>query len=353
MMNTRHNELKSNDLAHWLEGFLVKVQPYFPVALGAAVVIIAVGVVWSTFSGSQNARSGQAWSSLFDGMSNESALEQVAEDYPGTRAAAWALHTRATRELMTASSELFTDRELAEKNLNDAISGFKKALELAGNDRLLLSRVNFGLAQAFEARFDLDEARKHYQDVLNADPDGPLTEMVTRQLAMLDDKKIRDFYGWFKDQEPEPPAPPSGLTPPTQPLSPLSGDLPDLSDLPDLGPLPDLKSPEKDSATDTPKATPDDASESATKPEGSTDIYSKGAAETPTTDPPTTDPPTTDPPTTDPPTTDPPPAEAPKTDPPAAETPKTDPPKSDTGGDANPAGRSPAPTPEASGADGQ
>ena len=139
-MNTRHSELKSNELAHWLDDHLSQIKPYVPAILVGGGLVVVLLLAWTFYAGQKNARMAAAWGGVISGLGNESELEQVVEKYPGTSAAAWASYAQGIGDLMQGSNLLFTDREDSEKRLNQAAKKFQSAIDGAGNDQLLISR---------------------------------------------------------------------------------------------------------------------------------------------------------------------------------------------------------------------
>ena len=229
-MNSRQNDLKSNDLLSWLQEYGESARPHLKTALVVVGILLVIAAGWSMFSSSRSASQGEAWGSLFRGLTNESALVQVNEDHPGSPAAAWAYHVQAMSEFMpAATTEQWRDRESAQRGFEAAIENFQKAVDAAQGDKLLLARAHFYMGQAYEATFDLENARTHYQLSLASEPDGAVSEMATRQLAVLGDPDTQEFYTWYSQQSVGVPAPPS-TTPPS--ISTLPGG-PSLNDLPD------------------------------------------------------------------------------------------------------------------------
>ncbi|MEM8607152.1 MAG: tetratricopeptide repeat protein [Myxococcota bacterium] len=118
-------------------------------AAGGVLVVAAIGIGWSTFSGKKNAEAGSQLaavvdSNIYDDAELASAYAAVADDHPGTVAATWAL--------IGEGRALYGEGKYA-----DAREKYQTALE--GTDDEVLQWVALeGIAYTFEAEQAYDEA---------------------------------------------------------------------------------------------------------------------------------------------------------------------------------------------------
>ena len=209
MKTERRHELAKNDLADWLGERIEALRPYsgaVSASVLAAAVLIFAGVVWYQ---KREATASQAWEEYFSALEqpdpNKSfeRLEQVADDYPAdSPAALWSRLSLADSQLSKGVDELFKDRTSARKALDDAIDHYRAVVETAPAGSLLAERATFGLAEAYESKNDLEQAREHYREVLAEWPDGAFSSMAKSRLDDLDRKSTKDFYDWFAKQSP-------------------------------------------------------------------------------------------------------------------------------------------------------
>jgi tetratricopeptide (TPR) repeat protein len=237
MKTERRHELQQNELADWLGDFLIKMRPYGKTALGV-LVLAAAGLFAFTYVGGRGRQNQQAaWSDFFDaadtaGPMNPSAsenFERTAETYPGTLAAAWARQSMGDLRLKSGLQQMFTDRERAQKDLEEARASYERVLAEA-QAPMLLQRAHFGLGQAFESLGDFAKAEENFRAIVQRWPDSPIARLANERLDVLKRDATKQWYAWFAEQKPA-----------ARPLSDpgLFRDLPNLPDSPDLSlPLP-------------------------------------------------------------------------------------------------------------------
>lgn len=207
-MDSQHrHQLQQNDLGQlalkakpWLERYGV------PVLIGVVVVLVVViGVtVWLN---TQSASRSEAWTQLSTAQTVDE-YGKVADEFPDTLAGAWAQLRMGELSLETGVAALFTDRELALKDLETAKKEFEKVLatkvDLPDNVR---ERAMYGLAQTMEALCDGDTATvvAAYQALLSRFPSSILKPQVEERIKELEKPGAREFYAWFHKQNPKPP----------------------------------------------------------------------------------------------------------------------------------------------------
>ena len=139
--------------------------------------------------------------------------------------------------------------------MTEAKTCFQAVEKEAGSYPLLVERARYGLAQTYESMCELDEAREYYGKVAQASPKSVLGAAAKQREEQLAGKPAKNWYAWFKDEQPPPPpaAKPAG-----------AGNLPKVS--PDLEFLPnksDLSKP----AAEAPKPSAEAEPPTPAKPE--------------------------------------------------------------------------------------
>ncbi|QEF99891.1 hypothetical protein Mal15_39580 [Stieleria maiorica] len=270
-MKDRQAQLEQNIVAENLAGFYKKIEPYSKLIL-TVLVIVVVGLIGAgLYSSGEVAKRSDATLQLL--MENP----EVASQYPDTVAAAWSLLFQGNDSLAQGINSLYQDRDEAETLLSQAKDQFSDARS-ASDDKLLLSRANFGLGMAAESLGEIDEAIEAYKRAVDANESEQMVAVAQERIDRLSNPDTVEFLAWFSEQD-FAPADPS--LPPELPGASTLPDLPDL-DLPDLNLGDDMK------ATEEPAAP------------------IEGGLELPeTTEPETTEPETTEPETTEPETSEP------------------------------------------------
>jgi hypothetical protein len=219
-MDSQHrHQLQQNDLKQftlhakpWLEQHGVKL-----VAAIAGVLIVLIGAsVW--FNARSESKS-EAWTQLSAAQTVDQ-FGKVADEYPNTLAAAWSRLRMGELNLESGVTALFSDRELAVKDLEAAKKDFDQALavpvELPENVR---ERAMLGLAHTLEAQCDGDTGPviDAYKAVLQRFPESVYKAQIEERLKELESPNAKEFYAWFHKQTPKPaalPRPQDGSTKP-------------------------------------------------------------------------------------------------------------------------------------------
>lgn len=208
-MDSQHrHQLQQNDLGQialqakpWLEQHGTKLI----VAVTVLVVAVIGASVWV------NARShtrSEAWTKLA-GAQTVDEFGKVADEFPASLAGAWSRLRMGEMNLESGIAALFTDRELAVKDLEAARKDFDQvlssAVDLPDN---LRERAMFGQARCVEALSDGDTtaAVEAYQALLTRFPASIYKTQVEERIKELQSPEAKQFYGWFHKQTPKPPA---------------------------------------------------------------------------------------------------------------------------------------------------
>lgn len=216
MKSERRHELEQNSLAQWLASFLPIVRPYFNAILAAALIAAVGFIVYGWWSSYALARSSKAWDAYFNvftsDASNPSDFEKVAEEYPRSDVAQWALLTAADVRLHNGTGLVFTNKLMAKQELGKAVDGYLSILGESSNP-IIRERATFGLARARETQGDLAEARKSYEDLLKQWPQGAYASVAKERLDDLERQSTKEFYDKLAKAAPAPAAAPASVTP--------------------------------------------------------------------------------------------------------------------------------------------
>jgi tetratricopeptide (TPR) repeat protein len=230
MKTQRRHELATNVLADWLGEKIEALKPYSAAVSVTTLLVVVVIFASVMLYQKREASSAQAWAEYFAAIENQSPdeatdkLEAVAIDHPRSPAGLWSRLSLADTHLASGVEDLFKDRASARKALDRAIDDYQAVVEQAPRDSLLAERATFGLAEAYESKNELEDARKQYHTLLERWPNGAFSALAKDRLADLDRKATKDFYDWFAKQAPQ-----------TKPKAGLPGQKPafDLDKLPD------------------------------------------------------------------------------------------------------------------------
>jgi predicted negative regulator of RcsB-dependent stress response len=232
MKTERRHELATNALADWLGEKIETLKPYSAAVSASAVAVLVVTFAFVFWYQKREAGTAKAWESYFAALDEQdpekarSRLVQVSEDYAQSPAGLWSRISLADAQLAKGVEALFQDRAAARKALEEAIDDYRGVLDAAPADSLLSERATFGLAEAYESKDDLDNARQKYRELLDRWPEGAFSAMANQRLADLDRKATREFYDWFAKQSPKVKPPPGPGIPGERPAF-------DLDKLPD------------------------------------------------------------------------------------------------------------------------
>ncbi len=231
MKSERRHELEKNILADRLGGGLQAAQPVMPMILGAIAILVVGSLGWGIYSSTAKKKSASAWTEYYFNLtgSDPGQFVDVADDFPSSSAAGWARLTAGNMYLEQGVEAIYRNRAEGEKLLNQAIEAFEDT-DLASAAPQLRHKSQFGLAQAYEALGDLDQAAKYYEQVSSSTAYPALVADAKERLTFVSSDAGKSFYAWFDTLDPKPDAPiqlPSNLSlPPTSPGDLEFGDLP-------------------------------------------------------------------------------------------------------------------------------
>lgn len=261
MKSKRRHELQTNELADRIGHAIQVIRPYTTMILTATTAVAIVVCGWYVWNAWQERQQGEAWQAMFNASTDPQAdlateFTRVASQYADTSAGLWATQTAADMHLAQGVRLLFSDRALADTSLTMARDRY---LEVVQNEKtaaypMLLERARFGLAQTLETMNELDQAKKYYSLVTEANSDSVLGQLAKTRLERLGKPEVAKWYHWFARQKP---APPPEVKQPSAAGGAGLGDVgPSLGDLPDTPE--EAAAPDAKAGTESPAAKPAD-----------------------------------------------------------------------------------------------
>jgi hypothetical protein len=238
MKSEERHELKTNELGklgiqagRFIEAHLNQIL------LGLVVVLLGVAA-WIWWERTRAAGS-EGWSQLLVATSPDNYAD-VADRFAGTNAGAWARLVEAESHLHNGVRLMFTDRDAAVRDLEDAADKFEGLLRNRNNaPAAVRERALFGLARAREALSDgnTGPAIEAYERLLQEFPESVYARRATQRVEALKTGGSQEFYAWFHQQQPKPRdvSPPDDGLPPDHP--PIPGQSP--ADMPTFPEIPD------------------------------------------------------------------------------------------------------------------
>jgi tetratricopeptide (TPR) repeat protein len=266
-----HPEQDETILARWLRHGMAR-GPKFWVLLGSVVVLAVVLALVVQGLAEGRSEQGDAWSDLILAQGPEDDLKAAEKGGP---VAAWALLRAAEARYLEGFGNLPENRDAALPLLTKAYDLFEQAYEKSADDKAAPVRrfAALGMARALEARGDLEQAIKRYNEVARDWRDTDEAKQAAALAAELETPEIAKFYKDFAAFKPET----MTLPPRGQGLLDLPGTHPPLDG--PIVPAPGLDSPARkaiDDILDAPFPTPS----STTPPPAPTPLVPepKGAA---------------------------------------------------------------------------
>lgn len=234
MNSERRHELQQNALAEMLGNQIKKIEPYSKlIAVGVAIVAFG-GLGYGFYRSAEVGTRSDATLELLQnsGAVDPEALAAVGSRYSDTSAGALAKLLQADALLAEGIGGLFSDREAAKGQLDEALKQYKLVSETS-KDSLMRSRANFGVARTLESRGEVDKAISAYNSVIELGESEAIATAARNRINHLKSPMTKEFFAWFEKQDFTPPDP---TAPPALPSGVSLPDLPDLS-LPDVSPL--------------------------------------------------------------------------------------------------------------------
>lgn len=205
MKSERRHELQHNELADWLIKAGEDIKPYQNLILLAAVLGL-VGMAgyswWSRWSAEENAL---AWNEFNTGLetSNLEILTKVIEQRPGTTVAGMAAVVSADSRLAQGCNQLFSSKELANREINAAMELYAVGLD-PSQPSSVRQQAAFGLARAKEAKGELEPAARQYRELIEKWPNGAYASEAKQRLEDLKQFDTKRMFDDLRKFDPKP-----------------------------------------------------------------------------------------------------------------------------------------------------
>lgn len=268
MKSERRHELEKNALADWLGDSLEKVKPYQNAILAFVILVAATIGAYTLWTRQSQAKAEAGWDAFHAAWSptrmNVTAFDRIAEQRPNTQLGLWSAVIAADLHLDVGCNLLFTDKAGANQELRLAVDHYVAIRERTRHP-MLLQRATYGLARAWEAQGDLQQAIEHYEDVARTWPDGVFASEAERRAEDLKRPTTKEWYDRFAKFDPKPAYADEPGTPGERPAF-------DVDAPPEEGPLfvPKMKL-EENGEDDEPAEVPDDKPADMKQPPDITD----------------------------------------------------------------------------------
>ena len=213
MKSEERHQLQQNELAkfgHQVQDlmkadFWEKYNNHILIGISVVCLGLAAWIYWSRQS--RNAET-DAWGEVARAQETaDFAAIALEPRYAGTSAVPWASLKAAELYLRDGSGKMFTDREGAAADLDQARSRLEDLLK-SSPAPAIRERALFTLAQTLETQNKLDEAAKRYEELLTAFPNTALKTAADERLEAIKSGEAKNFYAWFAKQKPKPVEPP-------------------------------------------------------------------------------------------------------------------------------------------------
>jgi tetratricopeptide (TPR) repeat protein len=207
MKAERRHELQHNEIADWLAEAIERVKPYSRAIAGVALAAAVLLTAYVVLSRRAESKQSTAWNEYYQALQSpsneglEADLEAIAREHQSAVAGLWAAVTLADLQLDEGVRSFFFDRRAAEKKLQSAAAHYEAVVEKA-DDPLLRARALYGLGRAQESLGHLDEARRAYRQIVDAEGSDAFRSLARLRLDDLERDSTKDFYAWFETQEP-------------------------------------------------------------------------------------------------------------------------------------------------------
>jgi len=206
----RRHELERNELAEWIAGAYKRFRPYEKIVLGAAIIALVAGLVYTVSVRHSAGRAAEGWNEFYEAYAlgaSGANFEDIIEKYPDSELGHWAAVVAADAYLGSGCNQLFVNKADAYRDLRLAVEHYMSVLEKS-QQPMIRERATYGLARALEAlardRKDLDRAAEEYQRVFENWPEGAYAEAARRRYEDLGRESTAEVYRRFAKYEPKP-----------------------------------------------------------------------------------------------------------------------------------------------------
>lgn len=195
MKSEERHDLEMNYLAKYLMQFGEKIGPYASYIIYGGLALVAAWAIYSLSAGAVSSKDEAAWDSystaLLPGRYDTQSLQATADKYAGKPVGDLAKMAWADGELSAGCQMYFSNKDIALERIDDALAAYE-TLATGNRDKLLKQRAQLGVAQALEAKGEIDKAIAAYGEVA-----GPYTELAEARIKTLEENNAADYAGWL------------------------------------------------------------------------------------------------------------------------------------------------------------
>ncbi len=199
------HEADKTELEKWLNAGLSKVEPYSNYVLigfiGATVLLIA-GIFWSQSAGASRTAE---WEEFVENRVPEDYLA-IADKNPDSPVGSWALLQAGRGFLQEGMRNSLSNRETSDARLQEASDAFEKLLKRSNAPSTAREEALLGLGTAREVLEggNPSSAIEAYQKLVDGFPESRHAPWATQRINELQKESTKDFYAWFRKQNPKP-----------------------------------------------------------------------------------------------------------------------------------------------------
>lgn len=205
MKSEHRHELKTNDLGRWASQVSESAEKYTNQIIAGIVGVMLIAAIAIYWQRSSKAAASAGWNEMAAAQSAED-FANIADKYPGTAAAAWALLREAELHLGTGMRLAFTDRASGLSDLKKARESFEKLVNDSSIPADVKERALFGQGRCLETLSgkDTTAAIAAYQRLISEYDYSAYRKAAEERIAALRLGGAQDFYAWWQEQNPKP-----------------------------------------------------------------------------------------------------------------------------------------------------
>ncbi len=193
------------------EKFIESMAPH-ATTIGLVVVAAVLAVIaWGVYQQSRFSGESVKWeefsqSQFIDQRTGDTQnLDNVAESYAGSNVAVMSSLMSGDIQLKTGLRQLGTDREKGLLAIKKAKTSFQAVVDADDSLKtsMISQRAQYCLAYAQESLGKMDDAKKLYEQFIEAAPEAPLAESARRAVKRCSEDKYATLYQTFTNFEEE------------------------------------------------------------------------------------------------------------------------------------------------------
>ncbi|MCE9556108.1 MAG: tetratricopeptide repeat protein [Planctomycetes bacterium] len=215
MKTQRRHELHTNVLADWLGRKMEAIQPYIGWVAAGALAIVLAYLGYSYFNSRSEAQMLEGWGAAtkYGGEATSAVgandtpgfqdatknLAKLVDEYSGTPLATFAEANLGDVNLYRGQMLMWTNRSEALQSLKEAVASYNSAIG-STKEPLLKNRLRMNLATAYEWMFQVEDAKRAYQQV-----EGIYKPAAEQQIAALERATTDQLFERLQKFQPAPP----------------------------------------------------------------------------------------------------------------------------------------------------